>query len=453
MDPKEIREAFNASGQRMAAAASALEGLADDATTEQVDAAEAEFRAAKEAHEAAKADLATLEAREKREKEIVEARSFSPIDIPDTPATPRSHSGEHVYRPDGGPSFFIDQLSAQRGDSRAWERLEKNNRAAMDKRGLGAPGYRDDAENRDLTSQTAAGGAFYPPIYLAEMYVDVARGGRPFADACQSVPLPERGLTITLPSLDTGTTVAEQVDTGSVSETDATSSVVSHGVYFLAGQQDLWRGVLERSEPGLDMILMADLVADYDAKLDTRLLSGTGSAQHYGLRAVSGVNTVSYTDASPTAAELLPKLYDAIQKINSANRGPAGTIVLHPRRDAWLMSNLSSTFPLFQQGGYNRGVGGQDKGQSIDILGLERIIDSNIGTTYGASTNEDEIYVINKRHQFLMEGALQTRVFEEVGSGTAAIRLQAFAYSAFISKRVPKAISVVSGTGLVTPTF
>lgn len=447
MDPKEIREAFNASGQRMATAASALAGLADDAPAETVDAADAEFRAAKEAHEAAKADLATLEAREKREKEITEAREFSPVVIPDTPARPRDpRNVEQVYRPDEARSFFADQLRAKQGDSAARERLERNQKHVLD--------VLSQKENRDLTSASTAGGDFLPPIYLADMYVNTARGGRPFADAVQQAPLPDLGLSITLPSLDGGgVSVAEQVDTGSVSETDAVSSTVSHSVYFIAGQQDLWRGILERSQPGLDMIIMADLVAAYDELLDTRLLAGSGTAQHTGIRQVSGVNTVSYTDGSPTAAELLPKLYDAIQKINSAKRGPADTLVIHPRRSSWLASNLSSTFPIFQQGGFNRGVGAQDRGQTIDPLGLKQVIDPNIGTTYGASTNEDEIYVLASRHLFLMEGALRTRVFEEVGSGTAAIRLQAFAYSAFISKRVPKAISVISGTGLVTPTF
>lgn len=449
MDPektREVREAYNASVDRLQAAARALEELADDASQETADAADTEFRAAKEEQETAKAAVDALDAREAREKEIAEARALGKIDIPATPhANARAGATEHTYRPDLPRSFFADQVAAKNGDARAWERLDRNQQAVLENL--------SQKEGRDLTSQTAAGGAFLPPVYLADLYVDVARGGRPFADALQKLPLEDYGLSSTLPSMDTGTSVSENVDNASVSETDAATSVITHNVYFIAGQQDLWRGILERSAPGLDMMIMNDLIAAYDEKLDTRLLSGTGTAMHTGIRAVSGVNAVAYTDGSPTAAELFPKLYDAIQQINSANRGPAGMIVLHPRRDAWLMSNLSSTFPLFQQGGYNRGVGAQDKGQSIDILGLERIIDPNIGTTYGASTNEDEIYVLNKRHLFLKEGAIQTRVFEEVGSGTATIRLQAFAYSEFISKRVPKAISVVSGTGLVTPTF
>lgn len=451
MTLSELRAAYNEAAAEVRAAAEALSELPEDATTEAADAADTAFRAAKEKLEERKTALDSFEAAEKRKQEIEEARALAPLEIPDTPlpGNPRSHTGPQVYHASRGESFFADQLRAQRGDSEARERLERNQKAVLDKLG--------EAEGRDLDSTTAAGGAFLPPIYLSELWVDVARGGRPFADALaaagQAMPLPDLGLSITLPSMDTGATVSEEVDNAAVSETDAATSTISHSVFLIAGQQDVWRGVLERSQPGLDAILYRDLLAAYDEKLDTRLLSGGGSTAHTGIRAVSGVNTVAYTDASPTAAELLPKAYDAIQKINSANRGPANMLVLHPRRSAWLASNLSSTFPLFQQGGFYRGVGAQDKGMTIDPLGLQQVIDPNIGTTYGASTNEDEIYVLNSQHLWLMEGVVQTRLFEEVGSGTATIRLQAFAYSAFISKRVPKAITVISGTGLVTPTF
>jgi hypothetical protein len=76
--------------------------------------------------------------------------------------------------------------------------------------------------------------------------------------------------------------------------------------------------VLERSFPGLDLVIYNDLVAAHDAELDSQLLNGSGSAgQHLGIRNVSGLISVSYTDGTPTGAELLPKIYDAIQQVAS----------------------------------------------------------------------------------------------------------------------------------------
>lgn len=41
--------------------------------------------------------------------------------------------------------------------------------------------------------------------------------------------------------------------------------------------------------------------------------------------------------------------------------------------------------------------------------------------------------------------------FEKVLSGTLQVRLMAYGYSGFAGGRQPKAISVVSGTGLILP--
>jgi hypothetical protein len=227
----------------------------------------------------------------------------------------------------------------------------------------------------------------------------------------------------------------------------------SVNVNTIAGQNDVSRQLLERSQPGIDEVIFGDLMADYDAKLDTQLLSGTGnSGKHQGIRTASGVNTVAYTDGSPTAAELVPKLYDGIQKVASNRYADADTIVMHPRRAAWLASNLSSTFPLFQLGGLYQASGTQNNGFTNGIAGLQVIRDANVGVLYGASTTEDEIYVVRSNDLILAEGPLAARVFEDVGSGTLTVRLQVYAYSAF-AIRLAKAVSVLSGTGLIAPTF
>jgi hypothetical protein len=44
-------------------------------------------------------------------------------------------------------------------------------------------------------------------------------------------------------------------------------------------------------------------------------------------------------------------------------------------------------------------------------------------------------------------------VYEDVGSGNGLIRYQVFAHSQFLSKRYPKSITVISGSGLAAPSF
>ena len=87
------------------------------------------------------------------------------------------------------------------------------------------------------------------------------------------------------------------------------------------------------------------------------------------------------------------------------------------------------------------------------MSGLRVVSDSNVGILYGASTTEDEIYVCRVSDMHLWEGPLQARVMPEVGSGTLTVRLMLHGYSAFASARFAKGISILSGTGNVTPVF
>jgi len=342
-----------------------------------------------------------------------------------------------------GVSFFRDVVAATvQGDGEAGERLTRSARM--------------EAESRDISTAATAGGNFVPPRYLGELYAEFAREGRPFADSITNLPLYETGMNITIPRITTGTTVivSQTENSTAPGDTDIVEALLTVPVRTVAGMQDMSQQLLDRSDPGMDVVIFNDLRQAYDMYLDSQLLKGTGSnGQHLGIRSVSSVNTVSYTDASPTVAELLPKLYDATQKIYTNRFAPPTHLLFHPRRSAMLAAGLSSTFPLFQQGMLNRGVGTQNAGLVAGPLGLTEIADANIGTTYGAGTDEDEIYAIRASDLLLWEGPLQTRVYPEVGSGTLTVRLMLWAYSAFASGRFPKSISIVSGTGLVAPTF
>src|SRR6478736_2493643 len=84
--------------------------------------------------------------------------------------------------------------------------------------------------------------------------------------------------------------------------------------------------------------------------------------------------------------------------------------------------------------------------------GLQVILDANVGTTYGAGTNEDEIYVLNDDDLLLFEGPVRGATYEDVGSGTLTVR-QLFAYSFFVPNRQVKRLCILSGSGLAAPTF
>ena len=356
---------------------------------------------------------------------------------------------EPVYREDkmGADAFLRDVYAARFGSSsRAGERLHEHFQQYREKRGV---------EFRDVSTADPGAGVFVPPIYLAERWALLPRETRPFANAIANIPLPSTGTSFTIPRLTTGASVAtQQTEADAPSETDGDGTLLTVNVRTFAGQQDLSIQAFERTDPGFGEVMLNDLQRAYDSYLDTQLISGTGSnAQHPGIRTISGRNTVSYTDGSPTNGELIGKIYDAIQQIADGLKMNPDTIVMHPRRAAWVAAGLSSTFPLIQQGTLMQAQGQQDGGFVQTIAGLRVVIDSNILTTYGAGTNEDEVYVVRADQLMLAEGPLRVRVLDQNLGGTLQVRLQVFAYSGFVSGRQPEAIGHISGTGLVTPTF
>jgi HK97 family phage major capsid protein len=349
----------------------------------------------------------------------------------------------------GTHSFFHDMYTMAKGDNEARDRI---NRHASEMR----------VEKRDLTSTAGAGGEFIPPMWLMDRWIPLLRSSRAIADSLTQLDLPSGAMSISLPKLSGGTATAIQAsENAAIQETDATTTSVTANVRTIAGMQDLSTQLFEIPQPGLDEILFRDLARDYATKLDVQVISGSGSSgQLLGLRTVSGINTVAYTDASPTAGEAYPKLASAISSVTSAYM-TADTIAMHPRRWAWFLSAVDTAGrPLFSpnagnaQNAMGTGSNTTSNGEAGNIMGLRVIVDPNLPTNIGAGTNEDVVLVYDSSQIFLWEeGAPRTRVFEDIGSGTLTVRLRVHGYVALMANRLPTAISVISGTGLVAPTF
>lgn len=442
----EAREAYNQAVERMNTAADAIQAAGTDADLDKLEAA----------FDAAKADVERSRRQLDKVESIAEARQAFPIlDAPT--AAEQSQTGKLAaaaaspaarsittgtqpspYRPDQPEvSFFRDLVMSKSGNRDALDRLHANNLS----------------QRAASTTITTSDGGFIPPGYLGELYAQLPRAGRPFANNLPTIPLPTTGMSFAVPRVTTAATAAVQAtENNAVSNTDQVSTQLAVPVVTIGGYNDVSLQLFSRSEPGIDMILFQDLRMAYDAATDTQLLSGTGSnGQHLGIRGVTSINTVTYsTDGSDTAAEALPYIYKAIAAVHQNRYLPPTHIIMHPRRAAWLAAGLSSTFPLFQQGTLYQAAGQQDLGLVGSIAGIPVIADANIGTTYGTSTNEDEIYVCHVPDLYFAEGNLQADVFNDVGSANLTVRLRLFAYQAFVSGRQPKSITKLSGSALAT---
>lgn len=351
-----------------------------------------------------------------------------------------------LYRKGGNHSFIADAWAARSGDFKAQERLNNH----------------QDFEARDVGTGAFTG--LVVPQYLVDEYAPIARAGSPFYNAVPKKDLPAFGNKIEISRITTGSAAAEQASENSaVQETNMDDTLLTVNVDTIAGQQDVSRQALERGgQPGfsLENIIFQDLVAAYYTKLDNLMINGSGSSgQPKGISQVSGINSVTYTDASPTVAELYPKLADAVQGINSNRFAPATAIIMHPRRWGFLTAGVdSSNRPLVLPAGNNpdnaAGVGDAAAyGQVVgSVLGLPVITDANIRTDLGAGT-EDAIYIAKVDDHILFEDNLFQLKFEETNAGSLTTKMVVYGYVAFASGRYPAGISAITGTGLIAPTF
>lgn len=415
----------------------ALENATEDITAEDLEALETEMDEAETERSRATAQV------EKYER-IYKAREDSPVPSADVADERVVVVNEPDLYRKGGPNSFFRDLVTSKTDFNALKRLSDHSEYVRSQTGA--------AESRDVTS-SGGGAGFIPPIYLASEWAKLARAGRKFADRMPKMAMPPQGETVTIPKVSTGVTEdVQNPENSGVSQTDIATTTVTAPMVTIAGQNNISRQSLERSFPGLDEVIFDDLMRAYDVKIDSQLLTGSGSSgQHLGINQVSGRITVTYTQTTPDGGTCLQNIYGAISKVASQRFAQPDLIVMHPRRAAWLASTLSSTFPLFQQGGLFHADGTQDEGFVGTIAGLPVMTDPNVPTNLGAGTNQDQIYVLYTPDFRLAEDELRQATFEEVLSGNLTVRLQLFAYSFWVPNRYPASIAVIDGTGLVAP--
>lgn len=378
--------------------------------------------------------------------EDAESRALAMIPPAARPGNVRVKSEERTYSKAAeaaGTSFLTDVVARHLGDFDASQRLSRH----MSEERVHRPGV----EQRAVATSNFAG--LVVPQYLTDLVAPTARAGRPFADICRNHPLPASGMTVNISRITTATTVTAASENAAASETGIDDTLLSPAVITLSGQQTVSRQAIDRGT-GVEQIVLADLVGALNTKVDDTLINTATT----GLDAVTDANVdVAYTDASPTAAELWPKLWDAVQQIQTAAYGGPTHFLMHPRRWAWLNASVGTSFPFMNisrapqtagtltDGGYGRVVG--------DLGGYPVVTDANITIVGGGSTNEDRIYVVNAQECHLWEDDTMFIRAEQTAAASLGVLLVVYKYMAYTFSRYVSANGRIAGTGLATPSF
>lgn len=356
------------------------------------------------------------------------------------------------YERNGATSYFRDLWFAnQHGRRESIERLVRNDRIVVDK-----------LNERGLTTVDGAGGEFVPPLWMVDEYEKLARAGRVCADRVRKIPLPGGTDSISLPKVSTGTSVAAQgTQNTAVSDTDMASTSTTAAVETLAGKQVVALQLVEQSPINIDEIVLGDLAAAHAVEVDKFVLTANGTNKK-GVLNATGINAITYTDGTPTFPEIWPKIVDSQLQVNMGRLLPATEVWMHPRRWAWFQAlldssnrpyvsdSLAAAIPLAAQseGSVAEGFAGTIRGLALPIF-----IDANIPANLGAGTNEDRIVTIRPADITLFESGVKAQSFGETKADQLSVVFRLYSYCAVMAERAPKAVSVVAGTGLVTPTF
>jgi len=357
----------------------------------------------------------------------------------------RVTSEEATYHNRSKNDFLADAIAAEFGGSyEARDRIARYQREVL--------------ETRDSGTSNFAG--LVVPQYLVDSFATLRRAGRPVLDISVNSALPAQGMTLNIGRLTTGVTSYVQASENSApTESSPDDTLLTINVNTVASMFDLSKQAVLRGT-GIETQLLGDAVRSYQTKVDALAINGSGSSgEHRGILNTSGINAVTYTDASPTYAEFFPKLVQAITDISTNFFGSATHIVMHPSLAGCILraldgsnrpqftSNLGNpqnAAGTFQRPGYDLG--------GFQILGIPVVLDANMPTDLGAATNQTAVIVGNFDESYIFEDNSGTPLYVrfEQPDGNIAIRTVVFGFSAFTAGKYPAAFSAITGTGLIT---
>lgn len=412
-------------------------GITDEEQQE-IDGHSAEIRSAEDKIEKAeqRASMdAAIEARRAAQQVVPQVQ----ITVPEVPAYTEQRS--EPYRKGGTESYFLDLYYAEnRNDPAARERLARS------------AAYTRDMEKRaGATTVAGAGGELAPPSWVTSELVTLLRPGRVFADSLNKKTLPAGVSSINLPKISTGTNVgAQSTQNTAITQQDITTTSVSTGITTIAGGALVSLQLLQQSPISVDDVILADLAKVLAVSIDTASITGVAGT--------SGINSITYTDASPTSLKLIHQIQQAIDAVSTNVFETPTAIVMRPDRwgrliDAVDAANRPLVIPSTSYGPVDI-VGGIANGQVAQgyagtLRGLPVWLDPNIPNNLGAGTNQDEIFVLNTKEIYLFESAPQFATFEQTYANTLSLYIRAHEFYGLIANRYPKAVSVITGTGMI----
>jgi HK97 family phage major capsid protein len=336
-----------------------------------------------------------------------------------TASTALRDPGHYRSEAAGGQlSFFADQYRSQvHRDDAATARLAET----------------ENHLRAGLASGTEGVG-MVAPKWLTDRFELILRQGRDLANAVQNIPLGSDPRPMTVPKQTVGTTtvVAQQAaENDAVAVTDQFDSDVDTITPMVtAGSQVFSRQFLDMATPAIDLLLMNDLVANYNLQIEKRV--GAAMITAAGTAVATFANEAAFLGAAP-AVPAIDAIIDTSLAIRAGLYAPADILAMGTAR-LGKFKKLKDTAgrPLLPLEGGTMNVYGSANAVNIEgrIEGLGVIATEGVNV----GTYPESILVARGADTWLFEGNMMRFRYEEV-SGPQSIRVGIWNYVALSCRR------------------
>lgn len=241
-----------------------------------------------------------------------------------------------------------------------------------------------------------------------------------------------------------------------------TFSTLQASVFTVAGLAVASNQLLEDSS--IDSILAAELEKRVQRVIEAAILTGTGINQPLGLLNQPGTLNVEYDDGSPSVAELLVKIGEAIAEIQEEHQSEPTHILLSPR--TWLKiitsADAEGLFTLGSGTAENGRRGAQDSfpqrtlyATPVVLTGaMPRDMQDGALAARGGGGNQTRIIVADMTEQLLMiRSEMAVDRSEHVFFTSNQTVFRGERRVGYTAARYPKSVAVIQGTGLVNTSF
>lgn len=334
-----------------------------------------------------------------------------------------------------GRSFFGDVKAAKMGNPDAYDRLSKV-----------ASEWGDDA--KAMTEGTDSAGGYLVNPEISDEVISLRLAASAVRPLCAKINVNSDSLQIA--SVTGGLSAGWVAELAAKPETDMTFGSLTVNNFTMAGLGAVSNQLLADSRPSVDKFIVADLAKRLAILEETAFINGSGTGQPRGILQTSGINSTVWTDASPTAEELLDAVYDAIAQVQQNYFGEPNGILMHPRTWAYISKARSTLSGLYVIGsGANaNGRNATDTLPGRSLFGVPVYLSNLIPTDLGGGTESAIIVGDFSQALILDRMGLTVDTSDQVRFTTNQTVFRVEARVGFTAARYPKAFAAVTGTGL-----